>query len=104
MLIWTLRVLLALLFVYVGVAKLSDNRVWWQIFEQIGFGQWFRYATGLIEVAGGILLLVPKATLPAVALLACTMVGALLTHLLVIGVGRPSIMVLVLLALLVTVA
>jgi putative oxidoreductase len=102
--VWTLRVLLALLFVYLGVAKFGDSRVWTEIFEQIGFGQWFRYVTGAVEVTGGLLLLVPKATLPAVTMLACTMVGALVTHVFVIGVGRPSVMVLLLLLLLLTVA
>jgi putative oxidoreductase len=46
---------------------------------------------------GSILLLIPRTTKLGVALLACTMVGALLTHLFVIGVGPQSVVVLMLL-------
>ena len=30
-----------------------------EMFDKIGVGQWFRYVTGLIEVGGAILMLVP---------------------------------------------
>ncbi|MEU4345460.1 DoxX family protein [Nocardia sp. NPDC023852] len=30
-----------------------------RIFNDIGFGDWFRYFTGVVEIAGGIGLLVP---------------------------------------------
>ena len=35
---------------------------WVRTFDAIGLGQWFRYATGIVEVAGGLLFLVPAAT------------------------------------------
>jgi putative oxidoreductase len=77
---WILRIVLAALFLFEGVGKFPDSRLWLRIFEQIGFGQWFRYFTGIIEVVGALMLLVPKATLVGVGLLVCTMVGALLVH------------------------
>ena len=71
------------------------------MFDQIGFGQWFRYFTGVVEVVGALLLLVPATRLLGVFLLACTMCGALLVHLLVTGVGRPTIAVMALLGILI---
>jgi putative oxidoreductase len=99
-LLWTLRILLAVLFLYQGIDKFSDRRLWLRIFEEIGFGQWFRYFTGVVEVTGGLMLLIPKATLVAVGLLVCTMIGALLVHVLVIGVGPQTVFVCILLLML----
>jgi putative oxidoreductase len=73
------------------------------VFAQIGIGQWFRYATGAVEIMGAVLLMIPRATMIAVAMLACTMVGALAAHVFVIGVGPQSVAVGVLLALILTV-
>jgi uncharacterized membrane protein YphA (DoxX/SURF4 family) len=47
-LLWTLRILLAVVFLYQGLDKFSERRLWLRIFEQIGFGQWFRYFTGVV--------------------------------------------------------
>lgn len=92
--IWIPRILLAVLFIFFGVVKLpSDPRsLWVHIFELIGFGQWFRVVTAVIETVGGMLLLVPRATPIAVALLVPTMIGALLTHVFVVGIGRQSVL------------
>jgi uncharacterized membrane protein YphA (DoxX/SURF4 family) len=94
--VWLLRIVVALVLFYEGIDKFSTSRLWTTVFARIGFGQWFRYATGAIEVAGSLLLLIPRATMLAVALLACTMVGALLTHVFVMGVGPASVIVVML--------
>lgn len=99
-LVWTIRILLAVLFLYQGVDKFSERRLWLRIFDEIGFGQWFRYFTGVVEVSGALLLLIPRATFVAVGLLACTMIGALLVHVLVIGVGPQTVFVCILLLML----
>jgi putative oxidoreductase len=99
-LLWTLRILLAVVFLYQGLDKFSERRLWLRIFEQIGFGQWFRYFTGVVEISGALLLLMPRATLAAVSLLICTMIGALLVHVLLIGVGPQTVVVCVLLLML----
>jgi uncharacterized membrane protein YphA (DoxX/SURF4 family) len=84
-----LRVLLTLAFVAAGGAKLLGVAMMVHTFDTIGFGQWFRYLTGAIEVGGGILLWLPGRQVLAAALLGATMVGATLAHLLVLG---PSAM------------
>jgi len=86
--IWALRLLLALAFGVAGAAKLTGVPQMVQIFEHIGIGQWFRYVTGLVEVTGAILLLVPATGFFGGLLLAVTMVFGTATHLLVIG-GNP---------------
>src|SRR5262245_34819945 len=75
----------------------ADGSPWVRVFEQIGFGQWFRYVTGVVEVAGGVLLWLPRATTLAVVLLVPTILGALLTHLLVIGPQPASVILMILL-------
>jgi putative oxidoreductase len=101
---WTLRVLVALIFVYEGLDKFGTRRLWTRVFAEIGIGQWFRYATGIIEILGAGLLLVPRATLIAVPLLLCVLVGAFLAHIFIIGVGVPhSVIVAVLFAAVITI-
>ena len=80
-----LRALLTLAFVGAGGAKLLGVEMMVQTFEQIGFGQWFRFVTGIIEVAGAALLWLPGRQAIGALLLGGTMVGAVLTHLLILG-------------------
>ena len=100
---WALRLFVAAVFVFEGADKFGSRRLWIRLFADIGIGQWFRYATGIVEVVGGVLMLIPKATTMAVAMLACTMVGAFLAHVFVIGIGPQSVLVAFLLTLILTV-
>jgi len=86
--LWTVRVLLALAFSAAGTAKLASAAPMVQIFDLIGIGQWFRYLTGFVEVAGAVLLLVPSTGFVGGLLLCLTMAFAVMTHLLIIG-GNP---------------
>lgn len=85
---WVVRVLLAAAFISAGGMKLAGVPQFVAMFDQIGIGQWFRLLTGALEVAGGLLALVPRTAIWGASLLACVMVGALFTHLTVIG-GNP---------------
>ncbi|NVM89292.1 putative membrane protein YphA (DoxX/SURF4 family) [Variovorax sp. SG517] len=87
--VWGVRILLALAFVAAGAAKLAGAQQMVQVFDAIGFGQWFRYVTGLVEVGGAVLLLVPATGFLGGLLLFATMVCAVATHLLLIG-GNPA--------------
>ena len=97
--IWALRISLAVAFLFFGLLKFreGDGSLYVRIFDMIGFGTWFRYFTGVVEVGGALLMLFPRATPAAVVLLATTMIGALLTHVLVIGPQPASVVVVVLL-------
>ena len=94
---WTLSGLVALAFIAAGGGKLAGTAVMVELFDKIGLGQWFRYFTGLLEVAGGIGLLVPRYAFRAARLLAIVMVGAIIAHVTVLGGSfAPALVLLVL--------
>jgi putative oxidoreductase len=78
--LWILQILLAVVFLGAGGSKLAGAATMVQMYDVIGFGQWFRYVTGFIEVGSAILLLVPSLAALGAMLLACTMVGAIIAH------------------------
>lgn len=94
-----LRILLTLVFIGAGGAKLVGVDMMVATFDQIGLGQGFRYLTGIIEVAGAALLWLPRRQIIGAALLGCTMVGAVLAHVFIIG---PSAIPAIILGLLCT--
>jgi putative oxidoreductase len=100
---WAASILIAVIFLSEGAAKFPEGRLWLRVFDQIGFGQWFRYFTGVVEIAGASLILVPATRLWGAALLACTMCGALLVHGFIMGIGLPTAGVAVLLLTLVAI-
>jgi putative oxidoreductase len=81
---WILQILAAVAFLGAGGSKLAGAAPMVQLFDIIGAGQWFRYVTGAIEVLGAILLLLPSRAVFGAILLICTMVGAILTHLVIL--------------------
>lgn len=83
--IWTVQIVVGLVFVAAGVAKLAGAPQMVEVFDQIGIGQWFRFVTGTVEIAGGALLVWPGRSSYGALLLTATMVGALFTHAVVIG-------------------
>ena len=80
-----LRAILTLVFVGAGGAKLAGVPLMVEGFETIGFGQGFRYFTGLVEVAGAALLWWPNRQVLGASLLGATMVGAMLTNIFILG-------------------
>ena len=98
--LWGLQIGLAALFLFAGGTKLSGAPEMVTLFDAIGVGQWFRYATGLLEVTSAVALLVATFALFGALLLASTMVGAIVTHLFIVG-GSPAVPGVLLLGLLV---
>jgi len=82
---WMLRAVVALLFISVGSNKFAARSPWIQIFAQIGFGQWFRYFTGVLQIAGGLLVLIPRTFAIGIVILACTMAGAMASWIFLLG-------------------
>jgi hypothetical protein len=74
---WLPRLGVAILFLFVGTAKFQIQSPWVRIFEQIGFGEWFRYLTGTLQVIGAVLVLIPRTFAIGILILACTMAGAM---------------------------
>lgn len=74
---WLPRIAIAILFFVIGTEKFAAHSVWVRIFTTIGLGQWFRYVTGGIQIAGALCLLVPALAPIGFVLLGCTMAGAM---------------------------
>ena len=93
------------LFIFIGYGKFESRGVWVTIFEQIGLGQWFRIFTGVVQVTGGVLMLTRRTRTAGAALLACTMLGAAIVDVVVIGspiVVVPLLMLILILVVWVT--
>ena len=63
-----------------------------ETYETLGFGQWFRYVTGVVEVGSALLLWLPGKKAWGAGLLVCTMIGALFANLFLLNSGAlPAI-------------
>ena len=89
--LWTLSVLTAVTFFAAGGPKLAGAPAMVEIFDKVGFGQWFRYFTGLLEVTAAICLLIPRYAFYAAVALAVVMIGAIVAQLTVLAhsLGAP---------------
>lgn len=84
--LWAVQILLAAFLLIASAApKFAGQRDAVETFNQIGWGQWFRYFTGTCEAAGAIGLLIPRLATPAAIGLIGLMIGAVLTQLLVLA-------------------
>lgn len=81
---WILCLILAFVFILFGGMKLIGRLNMVQEFRQVGLGQWFRYFTGILEVGGGMGVLIPPISRWAALLLAVVMCGAIVAHLTVL--------------------
>ena len=80
---WVLRIGIGLVFILFGEEKFTDP-MWVRFFDQVGAGQWFRYFTGIVEIAGAASVLFPKTTRIGALILAATMAVASLIHIFVL--------------------
>jgi len=96
--LWVLQAFLALAFVGAASGKLLGKPEMVALFEAVGVGQWFRYVTGVLELAGALLIVVPRTKFFGAALLSVVMVGAVLTHLFILHSAPTAAAVLLVLA------
>ncbi|GAB3205372.1 DoxX family protein [Nocardia tengchongensis] len=95
--LWTLQIVLGLFFVIAsGLPKFVGQADAVRIYNEIGWGDWFRYFTGLVEVSGGIGLMVARLSGPAAAGLSITMVCAAATQAFLLGAPGLAVFPLVL--------
>lgn len=85
------QVVLGLVGLAVGAAKVTHQDDQVEDFQRFGYPQWFRVATGIVEISAGValiagLLWLPQLTAAGGLLLSSVMVGAVLTH---IRTGDP---------------
>jgi uncharacterized membrane protein YphA (DoxX/SURF4 family) len=84
-LLWCLQIIGGFIFVMAGLNKLTGSELMVQTFQMIGFGIWFMYFIGIVELCAGVLLFTPRHSIIGAYLLIVTMLGAILTHLFFIG-------------------
>jgi putative oxidoreductase len=99
---WLPRIAVAIVFLSVGSAKFRDP-MWVRLFGEIGLGQWFRYLTGVTQIAGGVLVLIPRVSLAGIGLAACTMLGASVAWLTVLHAPGNALIPAALLAILIAI-
>ncbi len=81
---WLPRIVLAVVFLGAGMAKVSGDPAMIAMFDQIGAGQGLRYLVGGLELAGAIGVLIPRLCGLAAIGLVLLMVGATVTNLAVL--------------------
>ncbi|MGX9134212.1 DoxX family protein [Rummeliibacillus sp. JY-2-4R] len=81
---YVLQAILILLFAFAGIGKVAGTSMHVNNFEHWRLPQWFRVITGIVEIAGAILLLMGYWTLDyALAgslVLGITGIGGIITH------------------------
>ncbi|WP_199442801.1 DoxX family protein [Umezawaea beigongshangensis] len=87
--LWGVQILLAAYFVHSGYSLFGDGFV--RKFDEIGVGQWLRYVTGTLEIAGGLGLLIPRLAGLAALGLVGVMAGAVVTELFLVARGDASL-------------
>ena len=85
---WILRLGVGIAFLWVGMSKFGAHSAWISVFERIGFGQWFRYVTGAVQMTGAALVLVPRTSFAGILEVACTMLGAMAAW--IFRLGAPA--------------
>lgn len=81
---WTLQVVMAAAFMMAGGSKLAGTPDMVALFDAVGVGQWFRYVTGVLEITGAVLLMMPRLAGFGALHLAGVMSGAVVAHLTVL--------------------
>ena len=78
--LWLMQLALAGMFLMAGGSKLAGAQAMIALFDAIGWGQWFRYVTGTVEIIAAIALLVPSAAPVGALLVIATMIGAVIAN------------------------
>jgi putative oxidoreductase len=80
--VWAGAIVLAVVFVAVGLSKLGGASAarWGARFGQWGYPANAHYVVGMFEALGGVGVLIPKRRRIAAATLVVLMIGALITH------------------------
>jgi putative oxidoreductase len=80
--VWVCAIFLAVVFVFVGILKLEGPSAirWTERFVNWGYPANTQYVVGVLEILGGLGVLIPKWRRAAAAILVAVMIGALGTH------------------------
>ena len=70
--VWILRVFVGLAFLGIGIEKLTGTMGTIPFFAAIGWGQWFRYVSGVFDTVGALLIFFPRWTSYGALIITCT--------------------------------
>jgi len=77
---WILSVLLAAVFLFAAVGKLTAQAMVVSMFQSFGYPLWFMTFVGILEVIAGLAILVPRTSVAGAGLMVCIMIGAIVTQ------------------------
>jgi putative oxidoreductase len=95
--IWILQGVAAAIFFAAGATKLFAASFEVQLFAQLGIGQWFRVATGVVQIVGALALVHPRLAAIGGLWLGITMFCAVVANLTVLHANPAPAVVLMLL-------
>jgi putative oxidoreductase len=95
---YVLQGILALMFLVAGFGKVTGSKMHVEAFTHWRLSQWFRVVTGLVELAGAVLLIVgywnSTSAMAGSLLLGITGVGGIITHIRVKDSFKDTAMIL----------
>ena len=83
---WALRIIAAVILLQTLYFKFTAHPESVALFTKLHAEPWGRIGTGILELMTGVLLLLPKTTIYGALLAIGTMIGAIGSHLLVLGI------------------
>jgi len=83
---WLLQIITAVILLQTLYFKFTAHPESVELFTKLGVEPWGRIVTGIIELIAGILLLIPATVFVGAFIAVGLMVGAILSHLSVIGI------------------
>lgn len=95
MLSWALALILAWFFITSGYPKIIGGEAMANRFVDWGYSREFSRIIGILEILGGILVLIPRAAFYSSILFIGIMIGAIYTHLST-GIGSPAFAIILL--------
>ena len=78
-LLWVVTVAVALGITLAGTTKFTASESWIEMFNGWSYPTWFMYSVAVLEVLGGLTLLIPRFATYAAGVLAVIMAGAAFT-------------------------
>lgn len=84
--LWVLKVITALIMLQTLFFKFSAAPESVYIFTKVGIEPWGRIATGIVELIASVLILIPRTAWLGALIAIGTMAGAIVSHLLLLGI------------------
>jgi hypothetical protein len=88
---WTLRGVAALILLQTLFFKFTGAKESVYIFSKLGMEPWGRIGTGVVELVASVLLLLPATVVLGAALSLGVISGAILSHLIKLGISLPAV-------------